>query len=56
MEDRRKIKTFPLKLELGFNKKIDLAVLNSDNISKHQYILDAINEKIQRESNTKGAL
>lgn len=51
MEKKKKLsKKFPIDLELSFNKKLDLAVLQSDVETKHQYIINAIKEKMERES------
>ncbi|MCY9545273.1 hypothetical protein M5X02_32105, partial [Paenibacillus alvei] len=49
---KKDIKTFPLRLEYNFSKEIDALVFYTDSPSKHQYILDAINEKMSRDRNS----
>lgn len=40
---------FPLKLEESLSRKIDNAVYVTNAYSKHQYILDAINDKLVKD-------
>lgn len=50
MSDEKKTKTvFPLRLEEDLNKSINKAVFLSEAKSKHQYIIDAVVEKMQRD-------
>lgn len=47
MSERKKV--FPLRLSEGLSQKIDWFVFHTKASSKHQYIIDAINEKMQRD-------
>lgn len=49
MTDDRQVKKFPLRLEISFSKEIDSYVFYTESPSKHQYIIDAIKEKIARD-------
>lgn len=44
-----KIKTFPLRMESEFHERIAKALEKSYLKSKHDFIMKAIEEKIQRE-------
>lgn len=46
----KKIKTFPLKLEDRFNEIIDKSVFFTKAPTKHQYIIEAIREKVERDN------
>lgn len=50
MSKKKDVKTFPLRLENSFSTTIDKAVFFTDADSKHQYILDAVREKIKRDN------
>jgi len=45
-----KIKTFPLRMEQTFHDRISLALEKSVLKSKHDYIMKAIEEKMEREN------
>lgn len=47
---KRDFKRFPLRLEKVFSDEIDRCVFHSKALSKHQYILDAIKEKVARDT------
>lgn len=46
-----KIKTFPLRMDEYFHDKIGTALKGSVLKSKHDYIMKAIAEKIERDTN-----
>ncbi|TVX85961.1 hypothetical protein [Paenibacillus agilis] len=46
---KKDVKIFPLRLEPTFSKEVDTLVFYTDADSKHQYILDAIIEKMERD-------
>lgn len=48
---KKDVKTFPLRLDSNFSNVIDKAVFFTKTSSKHQYVLDAIKEKIERDNN-----
>lgn len=50
----KEYKTFPLKLPNSFNDKIDKAVFFSETPTKHQFILDAIKEKLENDIKKEG--
>jgi hypothetical protein len=52
--NKNSVKVFPLKLDEEFSKMIDIAVFmvnqtSGKKISKHQYCLDAIYERVRRD-------
>ncbi|WP_179089098.1 hypothetical protein [Paenibacillus odorifer] len=49
VKEKKDIKTFPLTLEIPFSKEIDAYVFYTNADTKHQYIVDAIKEKIERD-------
>lgn len=44
-----KIKTFPLRMDEPFNQAVEEALRNSTIKSKHEYILRAVAEKVERD-------
>lgn len=48
-DEKKQIKRFPLRLEEEFSTEIDNCVFYTKYSSKHQYIIDAIKEKIERD-------
>lgn len=53
-QNKQDIKTFPLRLKEDFSIEIDTCVyqlktISKISISKHQYILDAVREKMDRD-------
>lgn len=43
-------KTFPMRFNIKYSAVIDRAVFYTKAGSKHEYILEAINEKIERDN------
>jgi Leu/Phe-tRNA-protein transferase len=46
---KKDFKNFPIRLNLAFSNDIDNCVFYTKSASKHQYILDAIREKVDRD-------
>jgi hypothetical protein len=51
-ESKPIIKRFPLRLKSDFSEEIDSCVFYSNAPSKHQYIIEAIREKVERDKVT----
>lgn len=49
--EMNKIKTFPLRMDMSTHEKIGAALEKSVIKSKHDYIMKAIAEKIERDNN-----
>jgi hypothetical protein len=49
ISEKQTVKRFPVKLESTFSQAIDDCVFYTKSPSKHQYILDAIREKVDRD-------
>lgn len=42
-------KTFPLRLEVAFSDDIDKVVFHTKSPSKHEYIMEAIRDKVKKD-------
>mgnify|MGYP003812178593 FL=1 len=49
MAQNKNFKKFPIRLDRSFSEEVDKCVFYTKSPSKHQYILDAIKEKVERD-------